>query len=110
MKTLLRIIILALLFIVNTIQAEAPEVDNNAGTWIDNFGDQLGTFDLQNVVIDVFGGTTQLGSGQNNGSQTSVIISPPMMRPTAAKIATSSVNKRPLDSTNSLTRLNDTRI
>ncbi|WP_411846710.1 SdrD B-like domain-containing protein [Roseibacillus persicicus] len=55
----------------------APIVDNNEGTWTNTFNDELGTFSLSNVSVDVFAGTTSLDSGQAAGSQTSVVITPP---------------------------------
>ena len=64
-------------FLPFLLSAEAPEVDNNNGIWEDNFTDGLGTSTSDNVTIDPFSGSVSLSSGQNSGSQTTVVISPP---------------------------------
>ena len=61
---------------LNTFAA-VPIVDNNNGSWTDNFNDQLGSFNLNNIELDVFSGSVALAAGQTSGSQTTVIIDPP---------------------------------
>ena len=72
---------LGLLFVcllnLSSLFAEAPIVNNNAGSWTDNLNDQLGASNLNNISIDVIAGSASLSTGQNSGSQTTVIIKPP---------------------------------
>jgi len=74
----MRILIVPFLLCLTIIMnAMPPEVDNNNGVWTDNFNDQLGSANLDNVELEVFSGTVSLSSGQTSGSHTTVVIDPP---------------------------------
>jgi uncharacterized repeat protein (TIGR01451 family) len=71
--------ILLLMGALSTPALAAPTIDNNAGLWVDNFFDPLGTENLNsnNMAFDVVAGTISLDAGQNAGNQQTVVIAPP---------------------------------
>ncbi|MCB1224737.1 MAG: hypothetical protein KDK99_02890 [Verrucomicrobiales bacterium] len=54
----------------------APLIDNNGGTWLDAYNDNLGTSAVQQTVVDGASGVVRLISGQSSGSFTTVRIKP----------------------------------
>ena len=69
-------LILTLLSLPFFLRADGV-VNNNAGTWCDDFHDTLGIFDSDNLTFNVLAGSVSLGGGSPSGYQTTVIIAPP---------------------------------
>ncbi|HSO83818.1 hypothetical protein, partial [Thiocapsa sp.] len=54
----------------------APVIDNNAGTWTDDYNDSLGVASVAQTEVNTAAGIVQLESGQASGSYRTVTIRP----------------------------------
>ena len=54
----------------------APVINNNAGTWTDNYNDSIGISAVNQTVVDATAGVAKLATGQSSGDFTTVVIKP----------------------------------
>ncbi|HSN73943.1 MAG TPA: hypothetical protein VL334_02485, partial [Anaerolineae bacterium] len=75
MRKLLLVLGMALMSLVVVASAlAAPSVNNDVGTWVDTYNDELGVFSTTNVVNDPAAGVMKLAAGQASGNYVTVQI------------------------------------